>query len=678
MAPRNKPLLVVVGILLIMIGLVIGIIYIAVEWGQEQQTAVSVVAAGATQFSGTLPQAAPVSYQTKAGTAMTAKPAYPGYVYLYAKLQTDQATVEKAVQANGGSIAASLPAAGLYMIKVTAGQEGAFLTALFKESWAAEGMPVFPLVRGSVGIMDFYGGTQTPSDCYKDHGELTGRKGGRLGGSIFNVDLEKDLPSINNVDVAAKIAQIAEANANGWDRIVVSLSLQSGASSYPISAEDKAAGCDDCAYIQAQQLAYYYPYFQTMEALFKNNPAAADKTSIVIIAGNAGVDLDFELNKLRNDFPQAFARMMIAGGTDGPKIAQDFNYLKDNSAQNMVYSKAKGVAICNADGSIVATCSGTSYAAPEVAAVLDYIWARNPDLTSEQLIDVLKTALKEKGTDNMLPQEGCGTTQAFLDRAVAIAREKYKTGTYAITIKRVGTPYGGFTIDPPPKNLLGNCTGVCTVAYNAGTNITITVHDDEGILFEGWSSDCSGTAKTCTLTLDRDKTAIMHFGQDTVELTVYWKGEGSGTISHYPNAINKTCGNDAFGYYNCRFTFLRGEDVKFTEVPDSGSVFTGWSDSCTGTGDCDIKADHDASVTANFGKEQAPQSPSGGGGCASNADCNTYSWIHCNTEGALCDSNGLCHCNLIQDGFWVRCPCPSGYMCIRNYCGAEAGGPPGS
>ena len=591
MAVLKKPLHVVIGILLITIVFVVGVIYVAVEWGrgQQQQAAVPVVSAGATQFSGTLPQAAPVTYQTKAGTQTTMQSAYPGYVYLYAKLKTDQATVEKAVQANGGSIAASLPNAGLYMIKVAAGQEGAFLTAIFKESWASDGAPAFPLVRGTVAVADFFSGTNSPSNCWDDHGELTGRKAGRLGGSILNIDLEKDLPSTNNVDLAAKMTQIIEANANGFDRIVFSLSLQSPVSNFPIPEADKTAEyCEQCVAVQLEQKFYYEAYFQAMEALVKNNPAAADKAAFVIIAGNAGTNLDDELSDLKQRFPNAFARIKIVGGTDGPKITHDFNHLLDNSGHNMAYSQAKGVPVCNPDGSIVATCKGTSYAAPEVAAVLDYIWARNPTLTSAQLMDVFDTALGESGQDNVLPQEGCGTKQAFLDRAVEIAREKHKTGTYAITIKRIGTVYGGFDIEPSAINSLASCTSVCTVAYKAGTAITITVHDDPGIRFDGWSGDCSGTAKTCDLTMDKDKLAIMRFSKETVQ----------------------------------------------------------------------------------------PQTPSGGSVCTHNADCNGYAWRHCTPHdaGALCGSDGLCHCNLIQDGFWVNCPCPSGYICIGRYCGAEVGG----
>lgn len=63
--------------------------------------------------------------------------------------------------------------------------------------------------------------------------------------------------------------------------------------------------------------------------------------------------------------------------------------------------------------------------------------------------------------------------------------------------------------------------------------------------------------------------------------------------------------------------------------------------------------------------------------CRINADCNTYGWHHCDNHGAFCSAAGTCHCPIPTEfGGWVKCPCPSGYMCIGNYCGAEVGGWP--
>jgi len=55
-----------------------------------------------------------------------------------------------------------------------------------------------------------------------------------------------------------------------------------------------------------------------------------------------------------------------------------------------------------------------------------------------------------------------------------------------------------------------NCPGTCTVTYNPGAQITLTEHTTDTFL--GWGGACSGTARTCTLTMNGDKTVTADFG----------------------------------------------------------------------------------------------------------------------------------------------------------------------
>lgn len=78
----------------------------------------------------------------------------------------------------------------------------------------------------------------------------------------------------------------------------------------------------------------------------------------------------------------------------------------------------------------------------------------------------------------------------------------------------------------------------------------------------------------------------------TQTLTVATSGNGSGTVSSNPGGIN--CGS------TCSHAYATGTSVTLTETPASGSVFSGWSGDCSGTGDCTATMSQARSVTATF------------------------------------------------------------------------------
>lgn len=94
-------------------------------------------------------------------------------------------------------------------------------------------------------------------------------------------------------------------------------------------------------------------------------------------------------------------------------------------------------------------------------------------------------------------------------------------------------------------------------------------------------------------------------GNFTVAVTK--TGAGTGTVTSTSSGIN--CGT------TCTGQFPQGRTVTLTAIPDPGSVFTGWSGDCTGTGPCSLT--QSTTVTATF--NVAPPAPiineGGGGGC---------------------------------------------------------------
>ncbi len=47
-----------------------------------------------------------------------------------------------------------------------------------------------------------------------------------------------------------------------------------------------------------------------------------------------------------------------------------------------------------------------------------------------------------------------------------------------------------------------NCGTTCNAAYNKTTTVTLTAKPNKGATFTSWGGACSGSAKTCTLTMD--------------------------------------------------------------------------------------------------------------------------------------------------------------------------------
>jgi len=138
-----------------------------------------------------------------------------------------------------------------------------------------------------------------------------------------------------------------------------------------------------------------------------------------------------------------------------------------------------------------------------------------------------------------------------------------------------------------------NCGSDCSETYDVVTGVTLTATPSGSAVFAGWSGACTGTATTCTLTMNGPKLVTASFSNKPV-LTVTKAGSGSGSVSSSPGGID--CGSDCSEPYNLNTS------VTLTATPtDATSTFTGWSGGgCTGTGACVVTMNASQSVTATF------------------------------------------------------------------------------
>ena len=231
----------------------------------------------------------------------------------------------------------------------------------------------------------------------------------------------------------------------------------------------------------------------------------------------------------------------------------------------------------------------------------------------------------------------------------------------ALSVGKAGSGKG--TVTSAPSGISCGATH-CSYDFPHGTKVALTAQPDVSSLFAGWSGACSGA--TCKVTINDSThvtatfdtkeftvTASAPGGHGTVSppqqiaygstatvaitpsagymitqitdngavipiaapyviknvtkahavvvtftashtFTVNKAGSGTGTVKSAPQGIN--CGA------TCEYTFKEHTPVNLNSTPDTVSVFKGWSGDCTGM-TCNVKLDHDISVTATFVSE---------------------------------------------------------------------------
>jgi murein DD-endopeptidase MepM/ murein hydrolase activator NlpD/GH25 family lysozyme M1 (1,4-beta-N-acetylmuramidase) len=156
-----------------------------------------------------------------------------------------------------------------------------------------------------------------------------------------------------------------------------------------------------------------------------------------------------------------------------------------------------------------------------------------------------------------------------------------------------GTSPGG--VGSVSVNTGQNCTG----GYTANTGISLTANPLAGYSFTGWSGSggtfSSTSANPTTFTITGNATVTATFGAVlTQTLQVAKAGTGTGSVFSIPLGI--ACGA------SCSASFASGTAVTLTAVPDTGSLFSGWSGGgCSGSVACAVTMATNQFVTATFG-----------------------------------------------------------------------------
>jgi RHS repeat-associated protein/uncharacterized repeat protein (TIGR02543 family) len=130
-------------------------------------------------------------------------------------------------------------------------------------------------------------------------------------------------------------------------------------------------------------------------------------------------------------------------------------------------------------------------------------------------------------------------------------------------------------------------------AHKPAVFVTLTAAPATGSTFDGWTGACTGSASTCTVTMDQSQTVTARFTLVPMTLNATKTGNGAGTIASLQTGID--CGATCSGIYDW------GTSVTLAATPATGSTFTGWSGACIGTDTtCTVTMDQLQAVQADF------------------------------------------------------------------------------
>lgn len=254
----------------------------------------------------------------------------------------------------------------------------------------------------------------------------------------------------------------------------------------------------------------------------------------------------------------------------------------------------------NGGGSVTSTPAGIS-----CGATCAFAFANGASVTLTATPAVGSTFLGWAG-----PCSGTGATCTVTASKLHLVSASFGATSFPLTVTKGGAGSGSVTSDPEGID----CGSTCTATFAPGAEVSLTAQPASGSLFSGWSGACSGTEPYCTVTMNQASAVTANFALESTTpqftLTVTKAGSGTGTVTSTPSGI--ACGSD------CSEGFAQGTTVTLAATPASGSVFTGWSGACSGTGACQVTMNQAHNVTATFapgtaGKHQLIVNKTGSG-----------------------------------------------------------------
>jgi len=176
------------------------------------------------------------------------------------------------------------------------------------------------------------------------------------------------------------------------------------------------------------------------------------------------------------------------------------------------------------------------------------------------------------------PCAGQGATCTFTATVAATISATFTGGggggtTFPLTVTVTGNGVvSGGGID------CGSGRSTCSVTPSSGSTVTLIETPAAGATFQGWSGGCSGTTRTCDVSIDGPTTVVASFGGGTTTgPTLTLQVVGKGTVA----TPSGSCIGTSRGT-TCRHVYTTGQFLTLTATPQKGATFLGWSGGCKG------------------------------------------------------------------------------------------------
>ncbi|PQJ95729.1 DUF1566 domain-containing protein [Chromatium okenii] len=162
---------------------------------------------------------------------------------------------------------------------------------------------------------------------------------------------------------------------------------------------------------------------------------------------------------------------------------------------------------------------------------------------------------------------------------------------FDLTVNKTGNGAGIVTSSPAGMS----CGTTCVERLRSGKSIILTATPDSNSSFSGWSGACTNKTGNCIVKMSAAQTVTAKF---TIlpNYTLSINKSGNGSVISSPAGIS--CGT------NCSKAFTSGTAVTLIAKPDTGAIFSNWTD-CNplnaNSKQCQIILTSNKTVTAVFG-----------------------------------------------------------------------------
>ncbi len=166
---------------------------------------------------------------------------------------------------------------------------------------------------------------------------------------------------------------------------------------------------------------------------------------------------------------------------------------------------------------------------------------------------------------------------------------RFRATKYELKVSKTSSGLG--RVSSMPMGIL--CDPDCDAFFDRDSTVRLTAEPSQGYLFSRWEGDCSGSNRTCEVTMSKDRSVRARFQRPGPVLQVSKEGQGNGRVTSMPSGID--CGSE------CESNFNNNTEVTLTASAAPGSGFEGWGGDCMGTDlTCTIRVNQARMVSARF------------------------------------------------------------------------------